>query len=149
MLVAAAVCPCPPLLVPEVAAGAAPELDAARAAKLDYSPTMDGDADPGEVVWAWVPFEEDASRGKDRPLLVVGHANGDLVALMLSSKEPRDDFLELGAGAWDREGRPSYLRLDRVFALDSDDDIRREGAVLAPAAFGQVVDALRERHGWR
>ncbi len=32
MLVAAAVCPCPPLLVPAVAAGAAPELDAARAA---------------------------------------------------------------------------------------------------------------------
>ncbi|MFI8006643.1 class III extradiol dioxygenase subunit B-like domain-containing protein [Streptomyces sp. NPDC086010] len=30
MLVAAAVCPCPPLLVPEVAAGAGPELDAAR-----------------------------------------------------------------------------------------------------------------------
>ncbi|MFF5187798.1 class III extradiol dioxygenase subunit B-like domain-containing protein [Streptomyces sp. NPDC000345] len=35
MLVAAAVCPCPPLLVPEVAAGAAPELDAARAACSD------------------------------------------------------------------------------------------------------------------
>ncbi|MFI9547215.1 class III extradiol dioxygenase subunit B-like domain-containing protein [Streptomyces sp. NPDC052016] len=35
MLVAAAVCPCPPLLVPELAAGAAPELDAARAACSD------------------------------------------------------------------------------------------------------------------
>ncbi|MEV0255549.1 class III extradiol dioxygenase subunit B-like domain-containing protein [Streptomyces sp. NPDC050732] len=35
MLVAAAVCPSPPLLVPEVAAGAAPELDAARAACSD------------------------------------------------------------------------------------------------------------------
>ncbi|MHC5906030.1 hypothetical protein ACVNF4_19305 [Streptomyces sp. S6] len=35
MLVAAAVCPCPPLLVPEIAAGAAPELDAARAACTD------------------------------------------------------------------------------------------------------------------
>ncbi|WP_129306184.1 class III extradiol dioxygenase subunit B-like domain-containing protein [Streptomyces sp. L2] len=35
MLVAAAVCPCPPLLVPEVATGAAPELDAARAACSD------------------------------------------------------------------------------------------------------------------
>lgn len=35
MLVAAAVCPCPPLLVPAVAAGAAPELDAARAACAD------------------------------------------------------------------------------------------------------------------
>ncbi|MFF4406420.1 class III extradiol dioxygenase subunit B-like domain-containing protein [Streptomyces sp. NPDC001262] len=35
MLVAAAVCPCPPLLVPEVAAGAAAELDGLRAACLD------------------------------------------------------------------------------------------------------------------
>ncbi|WP_405773334.1 class III extradiol dioxygenase subunit B-like domain-containing protein [Streptomyces sp. NBC_01538] len=35
MLVAAAVCPCPPLLVPEVAAGAALELEAARAACTD------------------------------------------------------------------------------------------------------------------
>ncbi|MCX4856406.1 class III extradiol dioxygenase subunit B-like domain-containing protein [Streptomyces canus] len=35
MLVAAAVCPCPPLLVTPVAAGAAPELDRARAACTD------------------------------------------------------------------------------------------------------------------
>lgn len=35
MLVSAAVCPSPPLLVPAVAAGAAPELDAARAACAD------------------------------------------------------------------------------------------------------------------
>ncbi|MFZ4240229.1 class III extradiol dioxygenase subunit B-like domain-containing protein [Streptomyces murinus] len=35
MLVAAAVCPCPPLLVPEVAVGAAPEMDAVRAACTD------------------------------------------------------------------------------------------------------------------
>jgi hypothetical protein len=35
MLVAAAVCPCPPLLVSDIAAGAAPELDAARAACTD------------------------------------------------------------------------------------------------------------------
>ncbi|MEV0224015.1 class III extradiol dioxygenase subunit B-like domain-containing protein [Streptomyces sp. NPDC050704] len=35
MLVAAAVCPCPPLLVPDVAAGAAGELAAARAACTD------------------------------------------------------------------------------------------------------------------
>ncbi|MDN3292709.1 class III extradiol dioxygenase subunit B-like domain-containing protein [Streptomyces ficellus] len=35
MLVAAAVCPCPPLLVPDVAAGAAPELDGLRTACSD------------------------------------------------------------------------------------------------------------------
>jgi hypothetical protein len=35
MLVAAAVCPCPPLLLPEAAAGAAPELDPVRTACTD------------------------------------------------------------------------------------------------------------------
>ncbi|MGW8766999.1 class III extradiol dioxygenase subunit B-like domain-containing protein [Streptomyces sp. NPDC055815] len=35
MLVAAAVCPSPPLLLPEIATGAAPELDAARTACAD------------------------------------------------------------------------------------------------------------------
>lgn len=35
-----------------------------------YSPEMDGDADPGEVVWAWVPYEENDGRGKDRPVVV-------------------------------------------------------------------------------
>ena len=35
---------------------------------FSYSPDPDGDADPGEVVWAWVPFEEDPAQGKDRPV---------------------------------------------------------------------------------
>jgi hypothetical protein len=38
-----------------------------RAATLEYSPDLDRLADPGEIVWAWVPYEEDPGRGKDRP----------------------------------------------------------------------------------
>ena len=34
-------------------------------------PEQDGEADPGEVVWAWVPFEDDPGQGKDRPVLVI------------------------------------------------------------------------------
>ncbi|MFJ8595105.1 class III extradiol dioxygenase subunit B-like domain-containing protein [Streptomyces sp. NPDC093598] len=49
MLVAAAVCPCPPLLVPQVAAGAAPELDAARAACTDALGVLAA-ARPGRLV---------------------------------------------------------------------------------------------------
>ena len=47
-----------------------------------YAPAPDGEPDPGEVVWAWVPYEEDASRGKDRPVLVIGTrvADGQLLA---------------------------------------------------------------------
>ncbi|GAA3459197.1 type II toxin-antitoxin system PemK/MazF family toxin [Saccharothrix longispora] len=122
----------------------------AHAATLEYSPDLDGLADPGEVVWAWVPFEEDASRGKDRPLLVVGRHHRALLALMLTSRAPReaeDDWLDLGTGRWDRDGRHSYLRLDRVFELD-EDDIRREGSVLEPERFSLVVDALRQL-GWK
>ncbi|WNV83332.1 type II toxin-antitoxin system PemK/MazF family toxin [Umezawaea sp. Da 62-37] len=124
---------------------------AAVAATLEYSPDLDGLADPGEIVWAWVPYEEDPTRGKDRPLLVVGRHHRALLGLMLSSKEPDDrevdDWLDLGSGAWDRGGRHSYLRLDRVFELD-EHDIRREGSVLESERFDQVVGVLRVRHGW-
>ena len=36
-----------------------------------YAPRRNGRPDPGEVCWGWVPYEEDASQGKDRPILVI------------------------------------------------------------------------------
>lgn len=121
---------------------------AEHAATLEYSPDLDGLADPGEIVWAWVPYEEDPSRGKDRPLLVVGRHRRRLLAMMLSSRRHDSyDWLDLGSGDWDQEGRHSYLRLDRVFALD-EDDIRREGAVLDPSRFANVAAVLMRLHGW-
>src|SRR6201985_35897 len=39
--------------------------------RMNYSPETDGAPDPGEVVWTWVPFEENDGRGKDRPVLVL------------------------------------------------------------------------------
>jgi len=122
---------------------------AERAATIEYSPDLDGLADPGEVVWSEVPYEEDPGRGKDRPLLVVGRYRRRLLAMMLSSRDHDgdSDWLPLGSGAWDREARDSYLRLDRVFALD-EDDIRREGSILDPQRFARVAAALIRLHGW-
>src|SRR5687768_10110091 len=54
---------------------------------ISYAPQTDGDPDPGEVVWAWVPYEEDHTRGKDRPVLLVGRSGGYLLGLMLTSKD--------------------------------------------------------------
>ncbi|WP_043617489.1 type II toxin-antitoxin system PemK/MazF family toxin [Nonomuraea candida] len=113
---------------------------------LAYSPDLDGLADPGEIVWAWVPYEEDPSRGKDRPLLIVGRTGRRLLGLMVSSRGgDGPDWLELGA--WDRDGRVSHVRLDRVFVLD-EDDIRREGAVLDGERFARVAARLMKTHGW-
>lgn len=56
-------------------------------ATLEYAPHPDRHADPGEVVWTWVPFEDDPAQGKDRPVLVIGHHGLYLLALMLTSKD--------------------------------------------------------------
>jgi ribonuclease Y len=58
------------------------------------------------------------------------------------------NWLGLGAGAWDGEHRPSWVRLDRVIDVP-EDGIRREGAVLDRSRFGNVAAVLRRDHGWR
>jgi hypothetical protein len=123
--------------------------DGARTVR--YAPDLDGAADPGEIVWAWVPFEEGDGRGKDRPVLVVGREGGGLLGLMLSSRDDRageQDWVGIGSGAWDAQGRESYARLDRVLELD-EGGIRREGAVLDRDRFDRVAQRLRGQYGWR
>jgi hypothetical protein len=128
-------------------------VDAARLVlrRFRYAPSVDGDADPGEVVWTRVAFEDQPSRWKDRPVLVVGRATGGKVlALMLTSQAHRDGqrhWLPLGRGAWDGKLRRSWVRLDRVLELD-EAQIRRECVALDPARFRRVCERLREGYGW-
>jgi len=64
-----------------------------------YRPELDGEPDPGEVVWSWVPYEEDHSQGKDRPVLIVGNDGPWLLALQLTSQDhDRDAEREARAG---------------------------------------------------
>lgn len=126
-----------------------------------YDPHPDGRPDPGEVVWTWVPYEDDPSEGKDRPVLVIGWADGRrgdrLQALMLTSKDHDRDaaaqarlgrhWLDIGSGPWDRQRRPSEVRLDRILEVRAE-DVRREGAALDRDTFQRVADAvnaLRQR----
>lgn len=113
----------------------------------EYAPEMDGDPDPGEIVWAWVSFEENAHEGKDRPIAILGRAHDHrLVGLMLSSKDHAGDrdWLAIGSGPWDREGRASWLRRDRLLAVPAA-AVRREGAVLPRATYDAVIAAIGTR----
>jgi mRNA-degrading endonuclease toxin of MazEF toxin-antitoxin module len=115
--------------------------------RVEYEPAPDGHPDPGEVVWTWVPYEEDTSVGKDRPVVVLGRAlqapGRELAVVMLSSKEHPGDprWLEIGAGPWDAEGRPSSVRTDRVLAVATG-AVRREGGTLDRERFEQVAAAV-------
>ncbi|WP_186815190.1 type II toxin-antitoxin system PemK/MazF family toxin [Terrabacter aerolatus] len=129
--------------------------DATRLPDTTYAPRPDGRPDPGEIVWTWVPYEEDHSQGKDRPVLVVGREGGWLVGLPLTSKDhDRDEqqerrsgreWVDIGSGAWDGRGRPSEVRVNRLVRIDPD-GVRREGAVLPRDRYDMVVAAARALH---
>lgn len=134
----------PPGGAPQPLPPQAPRADVVRVA---YAPRIDGDPDPGEVVWTWVPFEEDPSQGKDRPVLIVGHRGPSLACVALTSKRhERAPQVEVGVGPWDREGRVSYAKVDRLIDV-APGAVRREGAVLDRPRFDRVVAALRQAHG--
>jgi hypothetical protein len=123
---------------------------AERARKLVYAPDLDGRADPGEIVWTWVVYEDDPTRGKDRPVLVVGRDRSVLLGLMVSSQERHaadPDWVGIGSGAWDYEARESWVRLDRVLDVP-EEGIRREGAILDREIFDVVAARLRAEYAW-
>ncbi len=116
---------------------------------------MDGDADPGEVVWTWVPYQEDASVGKDRPAVVIGAQGEGVYLLQLTSKDHTHEaaqeaaagryWFDIGTGAWDSKGRPSEVRLDRALWVKAT-DVRREGSILPEVTWRRIVDALEEHY---
>ncbi|MFE2959180.1 type II toxin-antitoxin system PemK/MazF family toxin [Nocardia tengchongensis] len=121
-----------------------------RARMIVYSPQLDGRADPGEIVWTWVPYEEDPDNGKDRPVLVVGREGGTLLGLMLSSNSDHahhGNWVGIGSGAWDHDGRDSWVRLDRVLDVP-EMGIRREGAILPRTTFDKVAHRLCAEYHW-
>ena len=120
---------------------------------MSYAPERDGDADPGEVVWTWVAYEDDPTQGKDRPVLVLGWHGAKLAAVQLSSKDhsQRNDareWVEVGRGGWDPQNRVSYADASRLLTVEPS-AVRREGAALDEAAFARVLTRVGELHDWR
>ena len=119
---------------------------------FEYSPSLDGDADPGEIVWTWVPFEEDHSQGKDRPVILVGRDGEYLLALMMTSKDHNNrehadpNYLDIGSGPWDPQGRASEVKLNRVIRVRPG-AMRREGAIMPEDTFRLIERAWTRHNG--
>ena len=123
---------------------------AVGAVRTSYSPVLDGDPDPGEIVWTWVPYEENDGQGKDRPVLVVAvEPAGTVLVVQLTSKSHDGDaeFVAVGSGDWDTAHRPSWVNLERVLRVHPL-GMRREASALGRQEFDRVVARLRQRYGW-
>lgn len=106
-----------------------------------YEPNPDGDPDPGEIVWTWVPYAENDGRGKDRPVLIISRTqDGATAGCYLSTKEHRG-FISVGTGAWDSQGRESFLSPERILRV-TESGMRREGHVVPRERFVAAVKAL-------
>lgn len=117
---------------------------------MGYAPERDGAPDAGEIVWTWVPYEENDGRGKDRPVLVVGRASRDRVYALRMTSKPHDrerDFHSIGSGAWDSQGRESWVDIEQLYSVH-DRGLRREAAVLDRRTYDGVARALTRRYGW-
>lgn len=118
--------------------------------RIGYAPNRDGVPDAGEVVWTWVPYDENDGRGKDRPVLVIGRQSPDRVfAVRLTSKAHNGDhdYLSIGTGAWDSRGRPSWVDIEQLYSVHHA-GMRREAASLDLDRFARVAHALHRRYGW-
>ena len=96
-------------------------------------------------------YEDDPSRGKDRPVLLVGRDGELLFGLMMTSQDHDRDqeqearegryWMDIGPGPWDSKGRSSEIRLNRLIPIDPA-VVRREGSVLDRERFDAVTAAL-------
>lgn len=121
---------------------------------FSYHPVKDAIPDPGEVVWTWVPFEENDGRGKDRPVLVVAaHGSDHVVFAQTTSKDHDRDaqdearwgryWMDIGSGNWDVRRRPSEVRLNRLMIVHID-QVRRTGGQLDRRIFVRVIAEIKK-----
>ena len=108
------------------------------------SPRPDGDPDPGEVIWTWVPYVENDGRGKDRPVLIISRLTDGSTAGCYLSTKCHDGYIPVGRGAWDSKGRPSFLNPERLLRI-TDRGMRREGTVMSKDQFAKATAEIMNR----
>ena len=112
-----------------------------------YGPQPDGDPDPGEIVWTWVPYVENDGRGKDRPVLIIARIDHETTAGCYLSTKRHDGFVSVGTGPWDSQGRESFLSPERILRV-TNEGMRRVGHVLPRAAFARAVGVVGREWGF-
>lgn len=125
----------------------APTQSHARA--VIYAPDMDGQADPGEVVWVNIRTQKNGEL-ELRSVLIIGRRKHTLLALLISSNERFADspnWIRIGSGPWEQEGNEAYVRLDKVLEVP-ESEIQRRGVSMPERRYDLIAARLRADYGW-
>ncbi|WKD57220.1 hypothetical protein CAPI_03290 [Corynebacterium capitovis DSM 44611] len=116
------------------------------ARSIYYAPDMDGQAEPGEVVWVTVP----TNPPQERSLVVVGREHRDVLGLLISPEEDhptREHWLGIGSGEWEYNGNPCWVRLDKTVMVP-ESELHRRGTYIPPRRFERIANRLRDHFDW-
>lgn len=125
-----------------------PTRELARA--VFYAPDMDGQAEPGEVVWADLRFERNGQLER-RAVLLIGRNHHTLLGLLISSHDKHaqeTNWMPIGNGPWNDGGCSSWIRLDKTL-LFPESIIQRRGVRVPERRFERLAFRLRDDYGWK
>lgn len=121
-----------------------------HARSIYYAPDMDGQADPGEVIWVWIQPDLPDYPARERAMVVVGRTQHILLGLLISPNPEHaeeDNWIDIGSGGWDIAGRQCWVRLDKILEVP-ESTIRRQGAIIPRRRFERIAHRLRSEYGW-
>lgn len=87
-------------------------------------------------------------------MLLIGRDGAWLLGLQVTSQDnDRDDhearagryWMDIGAGEWDSQRRPSEVRVNRIIRIDPD-AVRRVGAILDERIFNAVATEVAQHY---
>ena len=111
---------------------------------------MDGQADPGEVIWVWIQPNLPGHPARERAMVVVGRSQHLLLGLLISPNPEHaneDNWIDIGSGGWDVAGRQCWVRLDKILEVP-ESTIRRQGAIMPKSRFERIAQRLRSDYSW-
>ncbi|RAV34660.1 type II toxin-antitoxin system PemK/MazF family toxin [Corynebacterium heidelbergense] len=121
-----------------------------HARSVMYAPDMDGQADPGEVVWVDIRPRRGGEM-ESRAVLIIGRNGHTLLTLLISENKDHlseDNWLPIGSGPWENRGGESWIRLDKLIEVPESQILRR-GVSMPERRFDRISARLRNDYGWR
>ena len=114
-----------------------------------YAPDMDGQAEPGEVVWIWAPSDGPDMPPRERAMLVIGRDRHTILGLLISPN-PRHEGPRRGSTSAPASGTPPAASAGSASTACSRCPSRAcaARALFPQRRFERIANRLRTTYRW-